>query len=293
MQTRTGQFPIAFRRGWAPWTKDLRSLAAWARDNGFEAIDLMNLTPADVQTMTATGLRLGSVDLLDFGNLMHTDAARRNELIEKNIAYMRQLAPLGAKVFFTCVMPGDVTKPRGENYKLAVEVFKPLALAADQVGAKIAIEGWPGGAPHLANLCCTPETYRAIIRDVGGQSIGVNYDPSHLIRLGVDHVRFLREFVGHVWHVHAKDTELYPETIYELGTHQGSAFAEIHPYGEHTWRYTIPGHGCARWTEIFSILQAAGYRGLVSIELEDRDFNGSEDGEKAGLIHSRDFLRGA
>jgi hypothetical protein len=32
---------------------------------------------------------------------------------------------------------------------------------------------------------------------------------------------------------------------------------------------------------------------LVSIELEDENFNGSEAGEKAGLIHSLNFLIGA
>ena len=33
-----------------------------------------------------------------------------------------------------------------------------------------------------------------------------------------------------------------------------------------------------------------GYQGMVSIELEDENFNGSEAGEKRGLIVSRDYL---
>lgn len=290
--TRTGNFPIAFRRGWGDWTRNLASLAKWAADNKFEALDIMNVTPADLDTLKSAGVRIGSADLLDFGNLLCNDAAKRAELIEKNIAYIKQLAPLGARVFFTCIIPGDATKPRGENYKLAVEVFRPIAAAADSVGAKIAIEGWPGGAPHYGTLCCTPETYRAFIRDVGGNSIGVNYDPSHLIRLGVDHIRFLNEFVGKVWHVHAKDTALHPEKIYELGLYQSSAFDKPHGFGEHAWRYTIPGHGVTRWTDVCTILKNANYKGLVSIELEDENFNGSEAGEKAGLLHSRDFLQG-
>jgi sugar phosphate isomerase/epimerase len=40
-------------------------------------------------------------------------------------------------------------------------------------------------------------------------------------------------------------------------------------------------------------LKAAGYDGLVSIELEDDDFNGTEDGEKRGLIAGRSFLENA
>lgn len=293
MKTRTGSFPIAFRRGWGAWTRDLPSLAAWAARHGFEALDLMNVTPADLQTLAEHGLRIGSADLLDFGNLLHADPGRRRDLVDRNVAYVRDLASRGAKVFFTCVMPADPAKPRAENYRLAVETFAPIAAAADAVGAKIAIEGWPGGGPHLANLCCTPETCRSFIRDVGGEAMGINYDPSHLIRLGVDHVRFLREFVGRVWHVHAKDTELFPEAQYELGLYQGSAFDNPHGFGEHTWRYALPGHGCARWTECFAILHAAGYRGMVSVELEDEHFNGTDAGEQQGLILSRDFLVGA
>jgi sugar phosphate isomerase/epimerase len=57
------------------------------------------------------------------------------------------------------------------------------------------------------------------------------------------------------------------------------------------WRYTIPGHGVARWTEIFRILVSAGYKGVVSIELEDENFNGSAEGERAGILHGRDFLQ--
>lgn len=293
MTTRTGSFPIAFRRGWGGWTRDLAALCRWARETGFAAVDLMNLTPADLAIAAAAGVSVGSVDLLDFGKLLADDAGARRDLIQKNAAYIRDLGKAGVKVFFTCVIPGNPSKPRGENYALAVECFAPLCAAADGVGAKIAIEGWPGGSPHLANLCCTPETVRRFIADLKSPSMGVNYDPSHLIRLGVDHIRFLREFVDRVWHVHAKDTELMPEAAYELGLYQGSAFDQGRGFGEHAWRYTVPGHGCARWTEIFRILAENGYRGLVSVELEDENFNGSDEGEKLGLLRSLEFLRGA
>jgi sugar phosphate isomerase/epimerase len=291
MGTRTGNFPIGFRRGWSDWQKkSVKGLADWAKANGFDLLDLMNVTLDDLQTLRDAGVRIGSVDLLDFGNLLSSDAAKRKELVEKNLAYVKQLAAAGVKVFFTCIIPGDPTQPRAENYKLAVEAFTPIAHACADFAASLVIEGWPGNAPHFANLCCTPETYRAFIKDVGG-GIAVNYDPSHLIRLGVDHMRFLGEFLPHVKHVHAKDTELDADALYEFGT-QGSAFAKPHGFGAWTWRYTIPGHGAARWPEIFKTLHAGGYSGAVSIELEDENFNGSEDGEKSALLHSLNFLRG-
>jgi sugar phosphate isomerase/epimerase len=290
--TRTGSFPIGFRRGGSEWQKaDLANVARWGTENGFEAIDLIRATAADVQTLKSAGLALGSVDLLQMGEITHPDIGKRREIIAANVAYVKEATSLGASIFFT-VVGGDAAKKRGENYRIAVESFSPIAEAAAAAGGTLVIEGYPGRAPNLPMLCTTPETYRALLKDLP-RGTAVNYDPSHLVRLGVDHVRFLKEFIGSVRHVHAKDTEIFPEAIYELGLYQPSAFQNGHGFGEHAWRYAIPGKGIVRWGEIFSILKSAGYRGVVSVELEDENFNGSESGEKAGLVQSLEFLRGA
>jgi sugar phosphate isomerase/epimerase len=293
MPTRTANLPIAFRRLGSEWNKDLPTLLAWAKQIGFEAIDLNQATPADVAAVRAAGLSLGSIDLIDMGKLLANDPGQRRDLIARNVTYISELAAAGATVFFTVLIPGDPAKKRSENYALAVETFAPIAQAAADVGVKIVIEGWPGPAPYFPALCCTPESYRAFIKDMNPKSVGVNYDPSHLIRLGVDPVRFLEEFIPHVYHVHAKDTQLFPDAVYELGLYQDSIAKPPHRYGAHAWRYTIPGSGQTPWTRVFEILQDNGYRGAVSVELEDENFYGSEDGEKSGLLKSLEFLRGA
>lgn len=291
MATRTGGFPIGIRRGWSEWQRDLSNLAGWAQANGFEGIDLGGVTAEDVQTLQAHGLRLGSVDLNTSG-LLDNDAGKRRESVERAIAEVKAATALGAKAFFLVVYP-DASVKRAEAYTRAVESYAPITQVLDSLGASLAIEGWPGGSPHLPALCCNPESCRRFISDLGGKGVGLNYDPSHLIRMGIDHLRFLKEFLPYVRHVHGKDTELFPEAAYEYGLYQPAIFAEAHGFGEQTWRYTIPGQGSARWTEILRTLQANGYTGMVSIELEDENFNGSEAGEKAGLLHSLSFLSGA
>jgi sugar phosphate isomerase/epimerase len=288
MTTRTGGFSIGFRRGWSDWQKNLKALTQWAAGAGFEAIDLGRATRDDVNVLRDAKLKLGTADLANW-QVTATDPGKRREAIAQNVAYIREAAALGARVFFT-IVAGDPSRSRADNYATAVEAFGPMAQAASDVGAAIAIEGWPGGSPHLANLCCTPETYRSLIKDVGGRGIGVNYDPSHLIRLQVDHIRFLKEFAPYVKHVHGKDTDLDTEALYEFGT-QPATFAKGRGFGEWTWRYTIPGHGCARWTEILRTLKSTGFAGIVSVELEDEQFNTDEAGEKAGLTASLEFLR--
>ena len=293
MATRTGGFPIGFRRAGVEWQKELPKLAAWTKQAGFDVLDFTHKASADdFSTLKSAGVKLGSVDLLDFGQIMATDTGKRKDVIAQNVAYVKEASAAGAKIFFTCVIPGDPSKKRIENYKLAIECFAPIAAACARHGAALAIEGYPGGYPYLANLLCTPETVRAFLKDVGA-GVGLNYDPSHLIRLRVDHVRFLKEFAPHVKHVHAKDTDVYDDddALYEYGTQQ-AAFAKPHGFGEWTWRYAIPGHGVARWKEIFDVLKQSGFNGTVSVELEDENFNGSEDGEKAALVHSLNYLRG-
>jgi hypothetical protein len=62
LTTRTGNFPIGFRRGWSEWQQDLPALTQWARGNGFGLIDLGTST-ADMSLVLEAGLSIGSMDL--------------------------------------------------------------------------------------------------------------------------------------------------------------------------------------------------------------------------------------
>ena len=71
---------------------------------------------------------------------------------------------------------------------------------------------WPGG--H--NIALTPRIWRRILEQWGG-TIGLNYDPSHLICQMIDIPRFIREFGPHILHVQAKDLMIDREGLYERG----------------------------------------------------------------------------
>ena len=94
----------------------------------------------------------------------------------------------------------------------------------------------------------------------------------------------MREFATHVYHVHGKDTEIDTDNVYEYGTEQPPTFGKPPGFGSMVWRYAIPGHGCVRWIEAFRLLSEAGFKGAVTVELEDGNFNGSEAGEKQGIL---------
>jgi sugar phosphate isomerase/epimerase len=288
MYTRTGNFPIGFRRLWMDWHKDLDGLLEWATHSRLSVIDLGADADKTGQAALDAGLKLGSIDLLEWKSLISPDKAKRAEAIAKNKDYIKTCAKYGSMNYFIAMLPENPELPRKENFSYMVESFTALALTLEEANAHIVIEGWPGPGA----LCCTPEGYRAFFKEVPSKAMGVNYDPSHLIRMGIDPHKFLEEFKTKVFHVHGKDCEILSENLYEYGSEQPPTFGTPIDFGHMHWRYTIPGHGQTRWVKVFEILKDVGYTGAVSIELEDATFNGSEDGEKMGIWQGAVFLTG-
>ena len=288
MKTRTGNFRIGFRRGGSDWQKDLQELIAWAKENELEAIDVGKDGDISVKPVNDAGLRVGSIDLKEWHGMISPDKAKRADAIAQNADYIRVCAPCGPMNYFVVMLPEKPELPRAENFGYMLDSFSELVQVLEENNAHISIEGWPGPGA----LCCTPEGYRALFKECPSKTIGINYDPSHMIRMGIDPLRFLREFGDRVVHVHGKDTELLEENFYEYGSEQPPTFARPFPFGSLHWRYTIPGHGVTRWSEVFRILVSLGYSGCVSIELEDANFNGSTEGEKFGILQGACFLTG-
>ncbi len=288
MKTRTGNFPIGFRRNGSDWQKDLGVTIAWAKQSGLEVIDLGRDGDDIGRQVANAGLRIGSVDLLKWHTMISADKAKRADAIARNAEYVKACAVCGPVNHFLVMLPENKDLPRRENFGYMVDSFNQLAPTLEKYNARLIVEGWPGPGA----LCCTPEGYRAFFKECPSKALGVNYDPSHLIRMGIDPLRFLKEFVGRVYHVHGKDTELFADNLYEYGYEQPPTFAEEMPFGAMVWRYTIPGHGIVSWRRIFALLKEAGYAGCVSIELEDMNFNGMEAGEKLGILQGAHFLEG-
>ena len=289
-KTSPGGFSIGFRRVRSKWQNRPETLARWAVENRFGFVDVgKNDAAGDLAALSQGGLRPGSVDLLegtDYDAMIAPDSAARQNIIAATWTHIETCAAAGASIFFTVTIPADKQLPRKQNFGYLVESFAALIPTLERTGSRVVIEGWPGPGA----VCCTPETYRAFFREVDSDRFGVNYDPSHLSRMGIDPLRFLEEFADRVHHVHAKDTAISSEELYEFGHEQPATFAKGHGWGGTAWRYTLPGHGQTDWTETFHLLRSRDFSGLVSIELEDENFNGTEAGERRGLIEARDFL---
>ena len=289
MKTATGNFPLGWRRRNFAWEQDLDSMLAWALDNDLEVIDLGRDADTEAAAVIGAGLRVGSADLAVWGEMMSPDVGARRAAVARNADYIRDCVAAGASTFFICMIPEDPSRPRAENFAYMVESYGALKATFEEQNAYLVIEGWPGPG----SLVCTPETYRAFIEQIGSPNMGVNYDPSHLARMGIDPIRFLKEFVGHVFHVHGKDCMIIDENLYQYGNLQAATFARPYKYGGMNWRYTIPGHGISDWKIILDILANSGYSGCVSIELEDHFYDDTEYDQKQGVLQGVKFLAGS
>jgi len=169
-----------------------------------------------------------------------------------------------------------------DNVKRFGRVFRPIARAAERAGVKLAVENWTGFGGELplksVNLGRSPALWRRMFEAVPCEALGLEFDPSHLMRIGVDHIAPLKAFADRVHHVHAKDTEILYDSIAEHGYYGGQPF-----------RYRIPGYGQIDWAEFISALVEIGYDGGVAIEHEDPVFSGERFEE--GLVRGYDVLR--
>ena len=286
----------------------LEEVAEFAAAEGFECVELMCWPKGKAERRYAG---VTHVDVMDFGK---GDAARVNDLMAARGVeisglgyYPNPLAPDEAeaktyaehikRVIKASALLGvnqmntfigrDWTKSVEENWPRFKRVWKPLVKFAEDQGVKIGIENcpmlftrdeWPGGK----NLATTPAIWRRMFEEIPSPSLGLNYDPSHMVWQQMDYVKPLWEFAGRIYHVHAKDVRIDRELLDDVGIM--ATPVEYH-------KPKLPGLGEVNWGRFISVLGDCGYDGPVCIEVEDRAYEKTRETRKAALRQSATFLR--
>lgn len=266
----------------------IEQVAQWAKGIGLDVLDVPRLTPEVKQAIDQAGLKIGTVDV--GGRFISAHEKTREQAIKHLKEEMETIANLGGKVLFMVLIPEDHSLPRSEAFSLWRESFPEIVSFAEEKNLYIAIEGWPGPQPYYPTLGCTPETLRAMFEAIPSKHFGMTYDPSHLVRLGIDYIRVLVEFGDRIHHCHGKDTEILHEDLYEYGT-LPPTFSTKYAHSEGYWRYTIPGLGAIDWGKVATRLDQMGYQGPISIELEDHRYWHTAEREKEGIRKALEHLR--
>jgi sugar phosphate isomerase/epimerase len=153
---------------------------------------------------------------------------------------------------------------------------KRTKFAADH-GVKIAIEMHPGFVVY------SPETMLRL-RAACGKNIGCNYDPSHMFWQAIDPIDAIRVLGDSIFHVHAKDTEIYNVNLPKAGVLDMKLYTDTKG---RSWNFRTCGYGHSRdwWIKFISTLRMNGYDYVLSIEHEDLLMSAEE-----GLTKAADFL---
>jgi sugar phosphate isomerase/epimerase len=286
----------------------LAEVLHFAAQTGYSCVELMcwpvskaerryaGVTHVDVTDFTSAKAaevrRLATdakVEISGLGYYPNPLSANREES-EVAVAHLRKVIQAAALLDLKTVntfIGRDWTKSVDDNWPRVLEVWQPLVKFAEGNGVRIAIENcpmlfsrdeWPGGK----NIATSPKIWRRLFNDIGSASLGLNYDPSHMIWQQMDYLSPMREFKDRLFHVHAKDVRIDHERLNDVGI-------LAHPSEYHTPK--LPGLGDVNWGRFFSTLTDAGYQGPVCVEVEDRAYEGSLDSRKASLRQSHAYLR--
>ncbi len=157
-----------------------------------------------------------------------------------------------------------------EGYQKVKELWSPIMDEFDKCGVKLALE------VHPTEIAFDYWSTKKLL-DVFEHrpTLGINFDPSHLIWQGLDPAVFILDFAARIYHVHVKDAKL------NLNGRNGILGSHI-TFGDQRrgWNFVSPGHGDVDFDNIIRALNQIGYDGPLSVEWEDsgmqRNFGGKE-----------------
>jgi sugar phosphate isomerase/epimerase len=226
------------------------------------------------------------------GNSLHPDPAfsgKSRDVNEKTILLAEKLGVPVVIDFSGC--PGDSDTAKYPNWvtcpwppdfldlldwqweKKVIPFWTKRAKFAADHGIKVAIEMHPGFVAY------SPETMLKL-RSIAGPSIGCNYDPSHMFWQGIDPIAAIRVLGDCIFHVHAKDTQIYDRNLPLTGVLDTKKYTDERNRGW-IFRTCGYGHGAEWWSEFISTLRMFGYDYVLSVEHEDSLMSPEEGLSKA------------
>jgi sugar phosphate isomerase/epimerase len=247
------------------------------------------------------GLTLGALNVS--GNPLHPDPA----VSQRHDADLRATLELAQHLGVTRVvaMSGCPGGPGGGGWP----VFAGGAWLPDMEGLwewqwreRIApywrdLSGWARSAAPDVRICLelhpgtsiyNAESFR-LLREVTGENVMVNLDPSHFWWQGMDPVTVIGALGGCIGWSHGKDTVIHPARLaaggsLDFGWPRASA-------ADMPWHFCAvgAGHPAGDWAALIRALQDAGLQDAISIEHEDPALS-PEDGVLASLAGLREAL---
>ncbi len=163
-----------------------------------------------------------------------------------------------------------------DGYQKVVALWTPIFDEFDKCNVQFALEVHPTEIAYdYYSTCKLFEVFD------NRPTLGLNFDPSHLIWQGMEPHLFISDFPDKIYHVHMKDAAV------TLDGRTGIIGSHL-PFGDlrRGWNFRSLGHGDVDFEQIIRHLNAIGYAGPLSVEWED---NGMD--REFGAAESADFVK--
>jgi sugar phosphate isomerase/epimerase len=292
----------------APFAEaDLMDIADWSAANGFQMLEVCVWPVAKGTARRYAGVTHIDVDDLSdnraseivdqlaqkhitmsglgyYPNPLHPDPEHRAMVKEHLLKVISAASKMSVPVVNTFI-GADGSKKQAENWEDARKVWPEIVAHAADSGVKIAIENcpmifsfdeWPSG--H--NLAYSPSMWRTMFEEFG-DTVGLNFDPSHLVWQMIDVEAAVAEFGHRFYHLHAKDMMIDRKGLYENGIMSAGMGWQVP---------RLPGLGDVPWGRLFGALYRSGYDYVICVEHEDRQWEATDDLIKRGFLLARDML---
>lgn len=267
---------------WPTGNADARRYAGVSHIN----VDALNETQVTYIKKYTTDRGINISGLGYYPNPLDPNTEQATVYIDHIKKIIRGAAKLGIPVVNTFV-GRDPQKNVAYNLDKFKDVWTDIVKLAEQEGVKIGIENcpmfftndeWPGGK----NLATTPAIWDKMFEMIPSATLGLNYDPSHLVWQMMDYTRPIYDYPERLHHIHLKDAKVYPDKLNRVGI-------MANPLEYHSPK--LPGLGDINWHKFFAALTDVRYRGPVVIEVEDKAYEGSEADVETAILTARNYLK--
>ncbi|MCG8484852.1 MAG: sugar phosphate isomerase/epimerase [Clostridia bacterium] len=290
----------------------LKDKIDWAYETGFEAIEVSCWPKINSRDYSACDMDVNILDetqskeLLQYlqdremsiSSLAYYDNNLDEDLRERDSRIQHLKKVIDAAHLLNVELVGtfvgrNKSLSLEDNFKLFKEVFSDILDYAQKRNIKIMIENCP--MPCWSNdglagtISYSPELWHEMFKELPNKNFGLNFDPSHLVWLQVDYLQALKDFKDRIFHIHAKDTKLVKDKIsyYSIC---GKQIGKSDAFDLGWVEAKIPGNGDVNWNVFFNVLKDIAYNGVVSIEHEDLEYEGSVAKLKEGIGLGKKYL---
>ncbi|UOF89622.1 sugar phosphate isomerase/epimerase [Fodinisporobacter ferrooxydans] len=225
---------------------DLKTAIQYIRFTGYEGVELSSIVGmAEHVSDTASDTEIQEIRNLvgDAGLELYSVEAATDILVEANRERSKRVFERAAKLGIPIVTIGSSGVSEDEKKtQESIQAIHELAQAAGDVGIKFALK------IHYGQSVYNTKTALRLMEEVKHPALGLNFDATHIGRVGDDPVAALEALKDHIIHMHIRDTLL--EQL------------QIAPPP-----LQIAGRGTTPLADIVRKTIEIGYKGAVSLEI--------------------------